>query len=47
MGIYLCSERSDNNDYAKCADEIMNKLYPEYNGIIKKAIEDILKKHFV
>lgn len=37
---------SSNSDYAKCADEIMEKLYPEYNGIIRKGIVDILEKHF-
>jgi len=35
-----------NSDYAECADEIMDKLYPEYNGIIRKGIEDLLRKRF-
>ncbi len=37
---------SDNSDYAKCADDIVKTMFPSDKGILRKAFEEILRKHF-
>jgi len=35
-----------NSDYAKCMDEIMETFFRNYPGVMRKAVEEIFRKHF-
>jgi hypothetical protein len=37
---------SSNSDYAKCIDEIMETFFPNSPGVMRKAVEEIFRKHF-